>query len=122
VGDDEHERGSGVELAEHLREAEGVVGLAVGAEAAVDGELAAVAGADALAGGVCGVGGEAINAKGLHELYQGRIAGWARRVLVLAAAVTIIVAVFSSPAGPILGDYFSATWRTVSYWFTGLFH
>ncbi len=39
-----------------LGEAEGVVGLAVGAEAAVDGELAAVAGADALAGEVGGVG------------------------------------------------------------------
>ena len=56
VGDDEHERGAGVELAEHLREAEGVVGLAVASYAAVDGQLAAVARADALAGEVGGVG------------------------------------------------------------------
>jgi uncharacterized membrane-anchored protein len=68
------------------------------------------------------VGGKVVNANGVHQLYQSRIYGWALLVLVLAAAVTIIVAVFSSPAGPILGDYFSATWRTVSYWFTGLFH
>ena len=68
------------------------------------------------------VGGKVVNANGVHQLYQSRISGWALLVLVLAAAVTIIVAVFSSPAGPILGDYFSATWRTVSYWFTGLFH
>ena len=55
MGDDEHERGAGVELAEHLREAEGVVGLAVASYAAVDGQLAAVARADALAGEVGGV-------------------------------------------------------------------
>ena len=57
----------------------------------------------------------------MHQLYQSRISGWALLVLVLAAAVTIVVAVVTSPAGPILGDYFSASWRTFSYWFTGLF-
>ncbi len=55
VGDDEHKRGACVQPAQHLREAEGVVGLAVGTEAAVDGELAAIAGTDALAGEVGGV-------------------------------------------------------------------
>ena len=68
------------------------------------------------------VGDKVVNARGVHQLYQSRISGWALLVLVLAAAVTIVVAIASSPAGPILGNYFSATWRTFSYWFTGLFH
>jgi len=67
------------------------------------------------------VGGKLVNARGVHQLYQSRISGWALIVLVLAAAVTIAVAIAYSPAGPILGDYFSATWRTFAYWFTGLF-
>jgi uncharacterized membrane-anchored protein len=67
------------------------------------------------------VGAKVVNARGVHQLYQSRISGWALLALVLAAAVTLVVAVFSSPAGPILGNYFSATWHTFSYWFTGLF-
>ncbi len=68
------------------------------------------------------VGDKVVNAHGVHQLYQSRISGWALLVLVLAAAVTSVVAVFTSPVGPILGNYFSATWHTFSYWFTGLFH
>ncbi|HWG01266.1 MAG TPA: putative cytokinetic ring protein SteA [Trebonia sp.] len=67
------------------------------------------------------VGGKLVNAQGVHQLYQSRISGWALLILVLAAVVTILVVVASSPAGPILGDYFSATWHSFSYWFTGLF-
>jgi uncharacterized membrane-anchored protein len=67
------------------------------------------------------VGDKVVNANGVHQLYQSRISGWALLALVLAAAVTIVVAVVSSPAGPLLGNYFSATWHTFSYWFTGLF-
>jgi uncharacterized membrane-anchored protein len=67
------------------------------------------------------VGDKVVNARGVHQLYQSRISGWALLALVLAASVTIVVAVFSSPAGPILGNYFSANWHTFSYWFTGLF-
>jgi uncharacterized membrane-anchored protein len=66
------------------------------------------------------VGDKVVNARGVHQLYQSRISGWALLALVLAAAVTIVVAVASSPAGPILGNYFSATWHTFSYWFSGL--
>ena len=36
-------------------------------------------------------------------------------------AVTIVVAIAYSPAGPILGNFISATWHTFAYWFTGLF-
>ncbi len=67
------------------------------------------------------VGGKLVNAKGVHQLYQSRISGWALIVLVLAAAFTIAIAVAFSPAGPILGDYFGATWHNFLYWFTGLF-
>ena len=67
------------------------------------------------------VGGKVINARGVHQLYQSRISGWALLVLVLAAAFTISVAIAYSPAGPILGDYLGATWHTFAHWFTGLF-
>jgi len=67
------------------------------------------------------VGGKLVNARGVHQLYQSRISGWALVALVVAAAVTIVVAIAYSPAGPILGNYLSATWHTFAYWFTGLF-
>lgn len=67
------------------------------------------------------VGGKLVNARGVHQLYQSRISGWALLALVLAAAVTVIVAITKSPAGAILGNYFSANWHTFAYWFTGLF-
>jgi uncharacterized membrane-anchored protein len=67
------------------------------------------------------VGSKLVNARGVHQLYQSRISGWALAVLVVAAAVTIVVAIAYSPAGPVLGDYLSGTWHTFAYWFTGLF-
>ncbi len=67
------------------------------------------------------VGDKVVNARGVHQLYQSRISGWALLGLVLAAAFTLVVAVASSPAGQVLGNYFGATWHTFSYWFTGLF-
>jgi uncharacterized membrane-anchored protein len=67
------------------------------------------------------VGGKLVNARGVHQLYQSRISGWALLVLVLAAAFTLVIVVMFSPAGPILGNYFSVTWRTFTTWFTGLF-
>jgi uncharacterized membrane-anchored protein len=67
------------------------------------------------------VGGKLVNARGVHQLYHSRISGWTLLILPLAAAVTIVVAVVSSPAGPILANYFSATWHSFAYWFTGLF-
>jgi uncharacterized membrane-anchored protein len=67
------------------------------------------------------VGDKVVNARGVHQLYQSRISGWALMGLVLAAAITTVVAIAASPAGLILGNYFSATWHTFSYWFTGLF-
>ncbi len=68
------------------------------------------------------VGGKVVNARGVHQLYQSRISGWALVALVVAAAVTIVVAIAYSPVSPIVGNYLSATWHTFVYWFTGLFH
>jgi uncharacterized membrane-anchored protein len=65
------------------------------------------------------VGGKLVNARGVHQLYQSRISGWSLLAMVLAAAVTIVVAVAFSPAGPILTRYFEATWHTFTYWLTG---
>ena len=68
------------------------------------------------------IGSKLVNAQGVHQLYQSRISGWALVALVVAAAVTIVVAIAYSPVGSIVGDYLSATWHTFAYWFTGLFH
>jgi len=67
------------------------------------------------------VGGKVVNARGVHQLYQSRISGWALVALVFAAAVTIVVAIAFSPVGSFVGNYLNATWHTFAYWFTGLF-
>src|SRR5215475_3009756 len=65
------------------------------------------------------VGAKLVNARGVHQLYHSRISGWSLLVLVLAAAVTVFVAVVFSPASPILARYFEATWHSFTYWLTG---
>jgi uncharacterized membrane-anchored protein len=65
------------------------------------------------------VAGKLVNARGIHQLYHSRISIWSLLVLVLAAAVTILVAVAFSPAGPIFARYFEATWHSFTYWLTG---
>jgi uncharacterized membrane-anchored protein len=45
------------------------------------------------------VGGKLVNARGVHQLYQSRISGWALVALVLAALFTISIAIAYSPAG-----------------------
>jgi uncharacterized membrane-anchored protein len=65
------------------------------------------------------VGGKLVNARGVHQLYHSRISGWSLLVLVLAAAVTVLVAVLFSPAEPVLARYFEATWHSFTYWLTG---
>ncbi len=65
------------------------------------------------------VAGKLVNARGVHQLYHSRISGWSLLVLVLAAAVTVLVAVVFSPASPILARYVDATWHSFTYWLTG---
>jgi uncharacterized membrane-anchored protein len=68
------------------------------------------------------VGSKLVNAQGVHQLYQSRISGWALAALVVAAAVTIVVAVAYSPVSSIVSNYLDVTWHSFVYWFTGLFH
>jgi uncharacterized membrane-anchored protein len=65
------------------------------------------------------VGGKLVNARGVHQLYHSRISSWSLLVLVLAAAVTVLVAVLFSPIEPVLARYFEATWHSFTYWLTG---
>jgi uncharacterized membrane-anchored protein len=65
------------------------------------------------------VGGKLVNARGVHQLYHSRISGWSLLLLVLAAAVTVLVAVLFSPAEPVLARYFEATWHSFTNWLTG---
>jgi uncharacterized membrane-anchored protein len=67
------------------------------------------------------VGGTLVEPKGVSQLYRNRISGWALLGLVLAAIVTILVAVGFSPAGPILQHYLGAKWDQFASWLTGLF-
>jgi uncharacterized membrane-anchored protein len=67
------------------------------------------------------VGQKLVNARGVHQLYQSRISGWALLILVLAAAFTVSVAIAYSPIAPTLSFYFSTTWHNFVDWFTGLF-
>lgn len=67
------------------------------------------------------VGQKLVNARGVHQLYQSRISGWALLILVLAAAFTISVAIAYSPIAPTLSNYFGAIWHNFVDWFTGLF-
>jgi uncharacterized membrane-anchored protein len=67
------------------------------------------------------VGGTLVEPKGVSQLYRSGISGWALLGLVLAACVTIAVAVTVSPAGPILAHYFAAKWDDFTLKLTGLF-
>jgi uncharacterized membrane-anchored protein len=66
------------------------------------------------------VGGTLVEPKGVSQLYRNGISNWALLFLVLAAIVTILVAVGFSPAGPILLHYLSAKWDQFASWLTGL--
>jgi uncharacterized membrane-anchored protein len=65
------------------------------------------------------VAGKLVNAKGVHHLYRSRISSWSLLTMVLAAVVTVLVAVVFSSAGPILGRDFHAIWYSFTYWLAG---
>jgi uncharacterized membrane-anchored protein len=67
------------------------------------------------------VGGKLIDAKGVSRLYRSRISGSSLLLLVLAAFVTLIVALGSSPAGRAAFTYLAAQWNGFVFWLTGLF-
>jgi uncharacterized membrane-anchored protein len=67
------------------------------------------------------VGGTLVEPKGVSQLYRSGVSGWTLLVLVLAACVTIAVAVRFSPAGPILLRFFASKWDEFVIKLTGLF-
>ena len=67
------------------------------------------------------VGGTLVEPKGVSQLYRSRISSWALLPLVLAALVTIVVALHFSAAGPVFSGYLGAKWDAFTYWLTGLF-
>jgi len=68
------------------------------------------------------VGDKIVEPKGVSRLYQSRVSTSWLIVLVVAAVVTILVALASLPVGQIviryIGLYFNPFW----HWLTGLFH
>jgi len=62
-----------------------------------------------------------VDAKGVSRLYQSRISAKAIIPLVLAAAVTIVVAMLVLPAGQIFLRYLGTQLENFWYWLTGLF-
>jgi len=61
-----------------------------------------------------------VDAKGVSRLYQSRISAKAIIPLVLAAAVTIVVAMLVLPAGQIFLRYLGTQLENFWYWLTGL--
>lgn len=62
-----------------------------------------------------------VDAKGVSRLYQSRISATAVIPLVLAAAMTVVVALVVLPAGQIFFRYLGTELQTFWYWLTGLF-
>jgi uncharacterized membrane-anchored protein len=62
-----------------------------------------------------------VDAKGVSRLYQSRISAKAIIPLVLAAAITILVAMLVLPAGQIFLRYLGTQLENFWYWLTGLF-
>jgi uncharacterized membrane-anchored protein len=67
------------------------------------------------------VGDKIVDAKGVSRLYQSRISGKALVLLALAAAITLLVAVFSLPVGPIYLKYLGVALDQLRNWITGIF-
>jgi uncharacterized membrane-anchored protein len=67
------------------------------------------------------VGGTLVEPKGVSQLYRGGASARALIVLVLAALITIAVAVRFSPAGPILLRFFAVKWDELVIKLSGLF-
>jgi uncharacterized membrane-anchored protein len=62
-----------------------------------------------------------VDAKGVSRLYQSRVSAKAVIPLVLAAAVTVVVAMVVLPAGQIFIRYVGTQLGTFWYWLTGIF-
>ncbi|WP_046468482.1 putative cytokinetic ring protein SteA [Allosalinactinospora lopnorensis] len=66
------------------------------------------------------IGGKLVDAKGVSRLYRSRISPWALMALVIASFLTILVVIYSSPAGQVYITFLAARWDALVYWLTGL--
>ncbi|MGI8336909.1 putative cytokinetic ring protein SteA [Actinomadura scrupuli] len=67
------------------------------------------------------VGSKLVDAKGVSRLYRSRISTWSLLLLVLATFITIIAALYVSPASDILTPVLADKWQAFLFWLTGLF-
>jgi uncharacterized membrane-anchored protein len=67
------------------------------------------------------VGSKLVDAKGVSRLYRSRISTSSLLLLVLATFVTIIAALYVSPASDILKPVLADKWQAFLFWLTGLF-
>jgi uncharacterized membrane-anchored protein len=67
------------------------------------------------------VGGKLVEAKGVSRLYRPRVSGRALLLMVIAASVTMFIALVVSPAGQIFLRDLAAQWDAIKYWLGGLF-
>jgi uncharacterized membrane-anchored protein len=66
------------------------------------------------------VGSKLIDAKGVSRLYRSRISNAQLLLLLLAALVTMAVAVTASPSGRAIMTTLDARWDDLRYWLHGL--
>jgi len=67
------------------------------------------------------VGGKLVDAKGVSRLYRSRISTAQLMLLVLAALITLIVALSATETGKELFAVIGLRWDDFGYWFQGLF-
>ena len=68
------------------------------------------------------VGGKLVDAKGVSRLYRSRIRAGSLVVLVLAATITLVVAVLASETGRTYLEILADKWHGLTFWFSKLIH
>ena len=68
------------------------------------------------------VGGKLVDAKGVSRLYRSRIRAGSLVLLVLAALLTLAVAIVASETGRTYLDLLNDKWHGVTFWFSKLLH
>jgi uncharacterized membrane-anchored protein len=62
------------------------------------------------------VGGKLVDAKGVSRLYRSRIDSWSLSLLVLAALVTLVVALSLSTVGQAYLTVLADKWHSFTFW------